>query len=833
MTTRNLRNFFISIVLPSFLAIVLFIISIYFLIIPTFERNIMDRKKEMIKELTNTAWSLVDEYYSEFTDSTLSEVEAKQLAASRIEKMRYGGEAKDYFWISDMQPVMVMHPYRQDLLGSDLSHYSDPNGKKLFVEAVQVVKNSDEGFINYYWQWKDDSTRIVPKLSFVKGFEPWGWVIGTGIYLEDVRHEIESLQNRLLKVSSVIALFIILILLYVIRQSLKIENKRKKAEDQLLLSNQKYKSLVDASSEGTLMLIDNRIIFANQKFANLIGYETSDIMNKRVDELFMIDWDESVQKITEENKSFNFETTILQGTKTGEEVILSISKIDYNQHVAIIVVVKEISTKKQIEKETEHLTQELQTSLLLMNQPINHLIEPMLKCDLNDSIAHAATIMTRKSQDIIFIANKDELLGVVNDHDLRVRVLAESLSLDKPVASIMSSPIISIKEDALLYEAILKFSNRQVSHLAVKNNTGDYIGKISAEQILSVQRNSLSFLIQEIESAENVKSLIGIVKKQPVLVKALLESGALIQNITRIVSSLTDAITKRIIQLTFEEIGQPPCKFAFIVLGSEARMEQSLATDQDNAIIFEDTSNEKEVRPYFMELAGRVNQGLHETGYKLCKGDIMARNPKWNQPLGTWKKYFNKWIYTPDPQSILDTTIFFDFRCVCGDSSLVDELRGSIFSAASDRDLFYLHLAQSVAKLKVPLGRFGQIKAKDDDDAHQYLDLKSVLLPIIGFIRVYALRNQLNSTNSFQRLKELNEKGIFQKDLFDEQSQSYNYLMMLRFRWQANQLLNNEAPDNLIDTTKLSDIERTMLRKILSGINGIQAKLNLDFKGAV
>lgn len=829
MTSQNLRKFFISIVLPSFLAIVLFIVSIYFLIIPTFERNIMDRKKEMIKELTNTAWSLVDEYYQEYSDSILSDKEAKLLAASRVEKMRYGGEAKDYFWISDMKPVMVMHPYRQDLIDSDLKHYADPNGKKLFVEAVQVVKNESEGFINYYWQWKDDSSRTVPKLTYVRGFEPWGWVIGTGIYLEDVRHEIASLQSRLLKVSFVIALFIILIILYVIRQSLKIERKRKRAEDQLLLSNQKYKSLVDASTEGTLMLIDNRIIFANQKLANLIGFETAEILNQRVDDFFVINLDDSVQKITQDNKSFNIETTVSQGNKTGDEVVLSISKVDYNQHVAIIVVVKEVSTKKQIEKDTEQLSHELQTSLLLMNQPISHFVEPMLKCDLNDSIASVAILMTRKGQDIIFISNNNQLLGVVNDHDLRVRVLAESLDVEKPVSAIMSSPILSIKEDALLYEAILKFSHMGVSHLAVKNNTGTFIGKISVEKIMSVQRNSLSFLIQEIEAAENVKTLIGIVKKLPILVKALLDSGALIQNITRIVSSITDAVTKRIIQLSIEELGPPPCNFAFIVLGSEARMEQSLATDQDNAIIIEDT--ELDVRPYFMELAQKVNPALHETGYKLCIGDIMARNPKWNQPLETWKKYFNKWIHTPDPQSILETSIFFDFRCVFGDTNLVDELREFVFAAARNRDLFFLHLAQSVAKLKVPLGRFGQIKAREDNEEHQHLELKKILLPIIGFIRVYALRSQLHSTNSHQRLKELYEKGVFEKELFDEQSQSYNYLMMMRFRSQANQLLNNEAPNNNIDTKNLSEIEKTMLRKILSGVNGIQAKLNLDFKG--
>ncbi len=833
MPTRNLRKFYLSIVLPSFLAIILFIISIYILIIPTFERNIMDRKKEMIHELTNTAWSLADEYYIEFTDSLLDEEKAKQVAASRIERMRYGVESKDYFWIINMQPEMVMHPYRKDLYGQDLSTYSDPNGKRFFIEVVDIIKQNEEGYIDYFWQWKDDSTRIVPKLSYVKAFEPWGWIIGTGIYLEDVREETEALQNHLLKISFVITFLIVMIISYVIRQSLKIETKRKRAEDQLKLSSQKYKSLVEASTEGTLMLIDNRIIFANLKLSNLIGFEPGEIIGSSVSDFFKINWDESVRKITKPNKSFNFESQIAKGKNTGSEVVLSISKIDYDGHVAIIVIVKEISTKEQIEKETGLLTYELQTLLLLMNQPISHFIEPILKCKLDETIENAAKTMTRKKQDIVFITNQNEIIGVANDYDLRVRALAQSLDPGNPISLIMSSPILSIKDDALIYEANLMFTTTGVSHLAVKDSSGKIIGKISNEDIYSVQRNSLSYLIKEIEHSENVKHLKGIVTKLPVLVKALLDSGALIQNITRIVTSLTDAITERIIQLTIEEIGEAPCNFAFVVLGSEARMEQSLATDQDNAIIYHDDYNTPEVQQYFLILAGKVNQALHETGYKLCKGDVMARNPKWNQPLETWKKYFSNWILTPDPQNILDTSIFFDLRYIFGDISLVEELKEFVFSVTQQRDMFFHHLAQSVIWLKPPTGMFGKIKAVDDDKSHQYLEIKKIILPIISFIRVYALKNQLSVTNSHQRLKKLYASKIFSKELYDELYQSYNYLMMLRFRSQANQLLNNEAPDNNIDTNELSDIEKTTLKKILSGVNNIQSKLNLDFKGMV
>ena len=198
MPVKNIHRFYLSVVFPSIVAIILFILSIFIVILPTFEKNIMDKKKEMISELTNTAWSLLEEYNQEYQNLNYPKEEAQKMAAAKIEQIRYGGENKDYFWIIDEHPNMIMHPYRYELIDADLTNYQDPNGKKLFVEATKLVAQNGEGFIDYMWQWKDDSTRIVPKLSFVRAYKPWGWIIGTGIYLEDVKQEISTLKNLLI-----------------------------------------------------------------------------------------------------------------------------------------------------------------------------------------------------------------------------------------------------------------------------------------------------------------------------------------------------------------------------------------------------------------------------------------------------------------------------------------------------------------------------------------------------------------------------------------------------------------------------------------------------------
>jgi len=342
MAGKDLHKFFLSIVLPSILAIGLFILSIFVVIIPSFERSIMNDKKVMISELTNTVWSLLDEYNQEYKSMNFSKEEAQRMAASRIEQIRYGKEHKDYFWIIDLHPTMIMHPYRPELINSDLTNYKDAHGKKLFVEATKLVAQNGEGFINYMWQWKDDSTRIVPKLSYVKEYEPWGWIVGTGIYLEDVTKEISVLKTRLLKVSFIIALFITIILSFVIRQSLKIENKRKNAENKLLLSKQKYKSLVEASTEGTLMIINQSIVFSNFKFNKLIGYDTAQVISLNFDDIFTVNWEQVISSFEDPKKSISLEAQIKCQNNTEKDVILSISKIKYPEDNGYIIITKEI-----------------------------------------------------------------------------------------------------------------------------------------------------------------------------------------------------------------------------------------------------------------------------------------------------------------------------------------------------------------------------------------------------------------------------------------------------------------------------------------------------------
>lgn len=830
---KKINTFFFSIVLPSILAIGLFLLSIFGIILPSFEKNLMDRKKEMIRELVNAAWSVADDYNQKYADGTLSKTQAQEKAARQISRMRYGKENKDYYWIIDMQPSMVMHPYRKELVNKDLSDYKDPNGKRLFVEAADLVKQQNDGFISYMWQWKDDPERIVPKLSYVKGFTPWSWVIGTGIYVEDVKEEINQLEQRLIHISILITLVIVAILSYIIRQSLRIENKRKEAEDKLKLSREKYKTLVEASTEGTLMIVDNEIIFSNIKFSHVIGFDILQESGLTFDDLFETKWKEIVRAFDDPKKSVSFESRIKTGKNKGKEVVLSVSKVKHGVSDGYIVVVKEVTPRHTIEKETANLSMELENALQLMNQPVFNYVRGIVKCSIDSSVEQVIDLMTRKEKDIVFVVNNDVIVGVISESDLKNRVLAKNLELQKTALEIMSAPVVTLSEKALSYQAVLKMKTKHVSHLAITNESGKIYGELKEQDLLHIQTNTISNLIYEAENARDVRELKAIHSKLPILVNALIEGSTKTRNITSIITSLADGITRRIIALAIEDVGTPPCDFAFITMGSEGREEQTLKTDQDNAIVFADQKNgdTEHVHRYFRQLGEKISIDLDTVGYAFCDGNIMAKNPKWVQPLAVWKEYFTTWINSSDPESILDSSIFFDFKCIYGNDEFCTLLRQHVNKNIDNKPVFFYNLAQSVTKFKPPLSFFGNIVGEHQHTDENKIDIKKVLLPVTGFIRIYALQRQVNHTNSMLRLNQLHEENIVNKSMHDELLQSYNFLMYQRLRFQAKDILSGKAPTNKVNMQALTPIEVTTLKKVLNEISNFQSKLNADYKG--
>jgi CBS domain-containing protein len=389
----------------------------------------------------------------------------------------------------------------------------------------------------------------------------------------------------------------------------------------------------------------------------------------------------------------------------------------------------------------------------------------------------------------------------------------------------------TISENALLHEALLLLQKNNVSHLATVDSSQQINGLIGYKEIMELQQNSIGFLIREIEVAEDVSELVRIYRKLPTLIRALIECGDKTDSIARIISSVADAMLNRVIQFGVKDLGQAPCEFAFMVMGSEGRKEQTLATDQDNAIIIED-SNKEGAQGYFLELGAKVNKDLDTIGYRLCKGEIMAKNPKWTQPLETWKSYFSKWINNSTPQDILDAAIFFDFRFVYGNESLVSELRRHVNEVSDSKSVFFFHMAQSILTFKPPLNIFGNIVGKETSGEETRIDIKMVLLPVITFIRLYSIQEGLIHTKSLERISELFRIKKIDTSSYEEIVLAIDLLTRMRIKAQVETISDNGEPGNMIHPGKLSRSELASLKAILSQISDLQTKVNFDFKAS-
>jgi signal transduction histidine kinase len=240
------------IIIPVALTLILFILTIFLLIIPLLEKNMMEGKRQTILHLTETAWSTLGLYHEQSRIGILSEEAAQKKAIAHLAQLRYGPDLKDYFWINDMTPVMIMHPYRPDLVGQDISGFEDPAGKLLFVEVVNMARSNKAGFVDYLWQWQEDSDRIVPKISYVKSFEPWGWIVGTGIYVEDVRAEILTITRHLTWTCLGIMGVVLLLSGYIIWAAAVAEKERLAA---MARSQLREKQLIQADKMSSLGIL--------------------------------------------------------------------------------------------------------------------------------------------------------------------------------------------------------------------------------------------------------------------------------------------------------------------------------------------------------------------------------------------------------------------------------------------------------------------------------------------------------------------------------------------------------------------------------------------------
>jgi CBS domain-containing protein len=473
-------------------------------------------------------------------------------------------------------------------------------------------------------------------------------------------------------------------------------------------------------------------------------------------------------------------------------------------------------------------------SLHLFSNPVGSLIsrEPV-SVPFGLSIQAAAREMIRHNTgSLLFREPSGEICGIVTDTDLR-KAMALGLDLQAPAETIMSTPVETIDASAVCFDALLAMLSRNIHHLVVKSQSR-LQGVISSHDIMLLQGRSPVSVFREIASRTTIAGLYPLHDSITPVVRTLVQQGAKAGNITRMIAILNDQIITRLLELMLRELGPPPVKFCLLLMGSEGRREQTFATDQDNALITENCDAdflERAAETYFSAFTERMVGHLINCGFPRCPGDMMASNPQWRGSLDTWKGRVRSWIETPEPERVLASSVFFDFRGIFGHKELAENLRQHVTAACTGQDLFLRHLAADCLNAKPPLTFFKNFMVEKNGEHRNTLDIKARgLLPFMDFARVMALNYGVRETGTLGRLDQLHQAGHLSRDLYHEAREAFEFLLHARLMHQLEQMEQGEQPYNRLDPGTLSTLEKRTLREAFGVIGSLHGVLREVFR---
>lgn len=824
-------RFAARIVLPAALAVALFVVALFAIAIPRFERVLLERKKEMIRELANEATSILREYAAEERAGRLSSEEARRGAAERVRDLRYGRDGKDYFWITDLRPVMIVHPYRPELEGTDVSEYRDANGVQVFVEFVKAVRDRDQGYVEYLWQWKDDAHRIVPKLSFVERFPPWDWVVGTGIYLDDVNEEIVGMTRWMIWLSLGITAALALLLAFLTHQSLAIERGRRAAEARLRESNDRYRALVEASSEGMALLVEGAFTYANRTFLDMTGYSASQLPLVGFTELVHAhDGDEEalarfLAALAPEAASDAAGPPPLAcrlARRDGRilEAVLTASPFAVAGRRGWILAARSAEAHSGAASDASSAVGPCralaESSPLGMFQAAWGRRAPITE----------ANPAARRMLGLVAGSRGADLFALLQDAGAADRLHAD-LAAGIPVSRRELRIAHPVSGDRTLLLSAALGPARLDGTRRLEGILEDLTAARRADAL--VER-----IVADIGESGTVAEISAARARLPELVQDLLDGGAGPVTINRRLTRVSNAAAERLVRLAEEELGSPPARFAFLALGSEGRGEQTLGSDQDSAIVYagDAPGDAAAAHGWFHSLGRRVSGWLEQIGVPPCVGGMMASNPRWCVSLSSWKEMFGRWISEPEPRELLAFQVFFDFRAVQGDRGLAAALRRSIADRLGGEPSFFLHLARDALQRRLPAQFEGGILRDLLRAGSPLLDLKDALVPFVSFARLYALRHGVEATNTLERLDALRERGVFKPPFHADLVGAYAFLAGARLAVQAASMRSGKKPDDLLDTRTLDAEATSMLRHAAAHAVLIRKRISFDFLGS-
>jgi CBS domain-containing protein len=476
------------------------------------------------------------------------------------------------------------------------------------------------------------------------------------------------------------------------------------------------------------------------------------------------------------------------------------------------------SAAQRLEQHLAHHRAAADTTLF--QTPLRDLVSrPPITVSAEATVAAAARLMRSERVSCLIVDHQPP--GIVTDRDLRNRVLAAELPPATPISTVMTAPFLSLTADAMAFEGLLLMLERGVHHLPLLNPDGSVLGLVTHTDILRRQSNSPLFLPRQLQRAESPADLRRYADQVARTVTTLLDAGAHVVDIGRVVAVAHDALLVRLLQDAEQQLGPPPVPYAWLVLGSEGRLEQTLRTDQDNALVYHDDATPAQAA-YFPRLAAHVVAQLVDCGFPRCPGEVMATNPDWCRPLAAWQRYFTHWISVPDEEALLRAAIFFDYRQVYG-SLPAEAALHRMTDHAADQRIFMARLARTALRNPAPLTLFHGIATERRGTQRRLLDLKlRGTALIVDLARLFALEARTPQTNTVARLRAAEQAAVLHPREAANLIHAFELLARLRLQHQQSCLAAGLPVDNQVNLDQLSHREHRELKESLQAVHHVQ-----------
>ncbi len=411
-------------------------------------------------------------------------------------------------------------------------------------------------------------------------------------------------------------------------------------------------------------------------------------------------------------------------------------------------------------------------------------------------------------------------IGIFTLYDVLDHVALPQIDLDQPIIRLMSTNIYTLPPHAFAYEAALLMAKEGVRHVLVTDNRGRLIGVVSERDLFALQRVGLRQISTAIRNARDLDTLKQSAKDIQQLAQNMLAQGVAAEQLTQFISTLNDLLTTRIIELKLaharENSDWVEIEFCWIAMGSEGRFEQTMSTDQDNGIIFRTPENTTpdQVRARLLPLAKDINSALDACGFPLCRGEIMASNPKWCLSSEEWENTFSQWISRGDANELLNASIFFDFRHLYGNEALARQLRDWLNNRLKNNRMFLRKMVENALRNRPPLSLWRNFLVEKSGESQNTLNLKiNGVTPFVDAARIFALALGSDETGTIQRFRAAADAWKMDKSETEAWIESFLYIQLLRLRLQHKQANKQEIASNRINPDTLNSLDQHILRQ--------------------